>query len=150
MNGDINMTDKKGYTLIELLIVIALFSILLSIALPNLAFYRNIMERQEISEFKKDLLFARNSAIVENKSYTVAFNHERNSYNIKTGSRPPIKSKTFNHGLKLTENKLANSFIFTPSGATANSNTIYINTKKDKRYVVTLTPATGRIEIKLE
>lgn len=144
------MTEKKGYTLIELLIVIALFSIFLSIAIPNLNFYRNIMEKQEIAEFKKDLLFARNSAIVENRSYTVNFNHERNSYNIKTSNRPTVKSKTFSNGLKLFENNLVNSFTFTPSGATGNSNTIYIDTKKNKRYVVTLTPATGRIEIRLE
>ncbi|NLY47078.1 MAG: type II secretion system protein [Tissierella sp.] len=145
------MTEKKGYTLIELLIAIALFSILLSIAIPNFNFYTNLREKQEIAEFKKDLLFARNSAIVENRYYIVYFNHSENSYIIKTGeASPTIKSKTFGQGLKLDIDNLVGSFTFTPSGATGNSNTLYINARKNRRYVVTLTPATGRIEIKFE
>lgn len=151
MNGDIDMRKNSGYTLIELLIVIALFSTILSIAIPNLGFFKNLMEKQEIVELKKDLLFSRNSAIVENKYYIVYFNHKENSYTIKTSeTSPAIKSKTLGQGLKLDKNNLVGNFTFTPSGATGNSNTLYINTRKNKRYAISLTPATGRIEIKIE
>ena len=146
------MTAKKGYTLIEILIVVALFSILLSICFPNLSLFQNIREKQEISEFKKDLLFARNNAILENKRYIVYFYYDTNSYSIKTSENSPtIKSKTFDHGLKLNGDKeVVGSFVFTPSGTTDNSGTIYIDTIKNKNYIITLTPVTGRIEIKLE
>ncbi len=151
MNGDIDMRKNSGYTLIELLIVIALFSTILSIVIPKLGFFKNLMEKQEIAELKKDLLFARNSAIVENRYYTVYFNHNENFYTIKTSeSSSVIKSKTLGQGLKLDENNLVGNFTFTSSGATANSNTLYINARKNKRYVISLTPATGRIEIKIE
>lgn len=68
MNGDINMTARKGYTLIEILIVLALFfQFFLSLGLPNTKFYGRIREKQEIDEFRKDLLFSRNRAIIESK-----------------------------------------------------------------------------------
>ena len=145
------MTEKKGYTLIELLIVIALFSIFLSISLPNMSFFTAMRQKQEINEFKKDLLFARNSAIVENKSYRVSFYIDKNTYSIReSGKDKAIKSKTFSNGLKLNEDVIVGSFVFTPSGATGNSGSLYIEAMRNNRYKVTLTPATGRIEIKLE
>lgn len=152
MSGDINMTAKKGYTLIEILIVIALFSILLFICFPSLNLFQDIREKQEISEFKKDLLFARNSAIVENKRYMVYFNYNGNAYTIKKGENSPsIKNKTFNHGLQLNGGKeVVGSFVFTPSGTTDSGGTIYIDTIRNKSYIITLTPATGRIEIRLK
>ena len=151
MNGDINMTAKRGYTLIEILIVITLFSIILLIALPNMGFYRLILEKQEIAEFKKDLLYARNMAIVENESYIVYFFKHNNSYSIKTSeTNITIKSKTFGNGLKLDNIDIVGSFIFNPSGAAGNSNSIYINTSRDKVYEVRLSPVTSRVEIVLE
>ena len=151
MSGNINMTEKKGYTLIELLIVIALFSIVFAIALPNMSLFKAMREKQEINEFRKDLLFARNSAIVENRSYSVYFYIDRNTYSIKESERDiAIKTKTFSNGLKLNEDDIVGSFTFTPSGATGNSGTVYIDTIRNSRYKITLTPATGRIEVKLE
>lgn len=143
------MTVRKGYTLIEILIVIALFSILVSMIIPKLSFFNILSERQEIAELKKDLLYAREMAIIENKSYMVYFFHDKNSYSIKTSEAGPvIKSKTFDSGLKLNIDN--GSFIFNPSGAAGKSNTIYINTNRNKRYAISLSPATSRIEIKLE
>lgn len=145
------MTARKGYTLIEILIVIALFSILLSLALPNLNFYLNFMERQEMEEFRNDLLYARNMAILENRYYIVYFFQDLNAYMIKTGEHSPaIKNKTFNNGLRLSKNSTTTNFTFTSTGAPANSGTVYIVNRKGRRYRVTLSPATGRIEVKLE
>ncbi|MDR7870021.1 MAG: GspH/FimT family protein [Tissierellaceae bacterium] len=144
------MTAKKGYTLIEILIGIALFSILFSIAMPNTNYFKDMMEKQEIVEFKKDLLYARNMAIVENRTYFVYFFKDQNSYSLKLSeTSPPIKSKTFGSGLKLNNNAVG-SFIFKPSGTSGNSNTIYINTRRNERYVVTIAPAANKINIVLE
>ena len=142
------MTAKKGYTLIEILIVIALFAILFSISFPSTNFYRTMMERQEIAEFRKDLLYARNMAIIDNRSYYVNFTMVDNSYSVDIGMSKTIKKKAFGHGLKL--NSGAEPFIFLPSGASDNASTIYINTNRNTRYRISLTPATSRIEIKLE
>ena len=142
------MTYKKGYTLIEILIVIALFLVLFSISFPSTNFYKKILERQEISEFRKDLFYARNMAIIDNKSYYVNFTMIDNSYSVDIGMTKTIKKKAFGHGLKL--NNAAEPFIFLPSGASDNAGTIFINTDRGERYRVSLTPATSRIEIILE
>lgn len=145
------MTERKGYTLIEILIVIALFSILLSMGLPNMRLFRAMKEKQELTEFRKDLLYARNMAIVENKRYHVFFFHDDDKYIIKTTeTSPPIKTKTFSQGLSFCNNNKVANFIFNPSGTTGNSNTIFIDTDLNNRYRISLTPATGRIEIYLE
>ena len=148
MSGDIEMTAKKGYTLIEILMVIALFSIILSLAIPNMGFYKDILEKQEISELKKDLLYARNLAIVDNKTYTVYFKKDENSYFIKAkDSDSIIKNKTFSNGLKLDNKDVLGSFIFNPTGAAGNSNTLIIKTSRHKRYEIKLSPVTSRIAV---
>lgn len=150
MNGDIDMKAKKGYTLIEIVVVIALLGIILSIALPNMNFYKKFMEKQEIAEFRKDLLYARSMAIIENTRYYVNFSKENNSYSINTGeTSPTIKRKVFANGLKLNNNEVGH-FIFNPSGAAGNSNTIYIKSNRNQMYVISLSPATSRIEINLQ
>lgn len=149
MSGNIDMTAKKGYTLIEILIVVALFSIILSIAVPKMGFYRILLEKQEISELKKDLLYARNMAIVDNKSYTVYFKQEDNSYYIKAkNSDSIVKNKTLSSGLKFDNKDLVGSFIFNPTGAAGNSDTLIIKTSTNKKYEIKLSPVTSRIEIK--
>ncbi len=151
MNGDINMTARKGYTLIEILIVLALFSIFLSLGLPNTKFYGRIREKQEIDEFRKDLLFSRNRAIIESKNYIVYFYNDENCYRIKTSETSPvIKKKVFQHGLKLENTNLVPFFEFKPTGSTANANTLYLKNSRNQRYKVTLTPATGRVTFVLE
>lgn len=151
MSGDTNMAARKGYTLIEILIVLALFSILLYIAVPNTKFYGRIREKQEIAEFRKDLLFARNKAIIESKNYIVYFYNDENCYRIKTSENGPvIKKKEFQYGLKLENTNLVPYFIFKPTGATANANTLYLKNNRNQRYKVSLTPATGRITFILE
>lgn len=145
------MTVRKGYTLIEVLIVVALLSILLSICVPNLKVYKRIMVKQEISELKRDLLYARNNSIAKNKSHIVYFCNDTNSYSLTTGEdNKVIKSKTFISDLRLNKDDKHTSFIFTPSGTVASSNTVYIYTEGNKRYSISLTPVTGRIGIYFE
>lgn len=144
-------TSSKGYTLIEVLMVIALLSILLAIAIPNMGFYRRIGENQEIRELKKDMLFARNRAIAENRIYFVHFVPSINSYEIRREAFGPIvKSKTLGKGLLIEDREIGRPIGFTPNGTTIDSGTIYIKSSRGQRYVLTVTPATGRIGIRLE
>ncbi|MBC8590586.1 type II secretion system protein [Wansuia hejianensis] len=144
------MGDRKAYTLIELILVLALLFIIVAMTIPNTNFYLSIAKNQELKELKKDLLFARNKAIIESQVYIVSFDSKDNRYIIKTKKKSsPIKVKKLEHGIKLNEEISVKSIYFLPSGATENSNTIYLQDKNKKKYEVTITPVTGRVEIKI-
>lgn len=78
------MGDRKAYTLIELILVLALLFIIVAMTIPNTNFYLSIAKNQELKELKKDLLFARNKAIIESQVYIVSFDSKDNRYIIKT------------------------------------------------------------------
>ena len=62
---EVAMKNKLAFTLVELIIVIALIGILLLIALPNSEYFNKLKEMAEIKEFRRDVLLARNKAIME-------------------------------------------------------------------------------------
>lgn len=143
------MRAKKAYTLIELLLVLAILSIISLLAIPDSEILLRMRERQEIEELRKDLLFVRNRAIVEAENYEVLFSREENKYYIKhRKSGLTIKTKEFKHGIKISINNMDASFQFNRNGNTGKGGTIYLRDRKNNRYHLTLTPATGRMELK--
>lgn len=65
--------NEKGFTLIELMIVVAIIGILAAIAIPQFAAYR---ERAYIASMKADchsIKIAEEAYFVDNDSYTTAF-----------------------------------------------------------------------------
>lgn len=143
--------NREGFTLIEMIIILTLISIIFSIAYPNRNFYRSIKEKREMEEFRKDLLFARNKAIVESRDYMVYFHLDENGYEIRKSENSPIfKKKTFQYGLKLEPTNLVKSFTFKSNGTTTGGNTLYFRDSYNNKYKVTLTPATGRVTFFLD
>lgn len=138
---------KKAYTLIEVLLVIALISIITSIFIPNTRMFQNIKAKNEIKEFRKDLLFARNAAILENSYYYIYFEIDKNRYFIKKATtESPIKTKDFDHGISLDNRSNITVLQFNPNGRPGNSGSIYLTDLNNKAYKITVTPATGRID----
>lgn len=150
MRININM-QHKGYTIIELLIALALFSIFLSIAVPKVSMFNRIKEQQELREFKKDILYARNKAIVEGKRYTVYLNYENNSYdisyNISQNKSERLKEYKFQYGLKLIRNPDLTKFSFTRFGTPGNASSIYLVDSKNNLYKLSVAPTTGKVSL---
>ena len=77
------LRSKQGFTLIEMLIVIAIIGILTSVAIPNFSRWK---EKYEINgETKKvyfDLLLAHSTAISNNHNVLVTFNSIKHSYKV--------------------------------------------------------------------
>lgn len=148
----INTNRHKGYTLIEILIVLAIFSIIISIAAPKIVIFNRIKEQQELREFRRDILYARNRAIIDNKRYTVYLNYEDNSYfircNISTNEWQTIKNYKFQYGIKLIRNPKHSKISFTGSGTASVADSFYISDSKDNRYVLTVAVNTGKVTIK--
>ncbi len=94
-------SKKKGYTLIELIVVLALFSLLLTIAIPNSKAFKTYNQNQQLRVMEKDLRQARNTAIIENRSIFAEFLVEKNAYVIKYSENERIIERKLDNGVKL-------------------------------------------------
>lgn len=140
--------SKYGYTLVELLTVIALFAIILSIGFPSLKSYYITRERIELMEFKRNIEFARNSAIVQNCNYVVNLYKSGNKYEVQKISKGITTIKTVElNSIRLINDNLKNSVNFTPSGAPSQAGTIILNDRKDRKIEITIEVATGKVNI---
>lgn len=143
------MKKYKGYTLIEILVVLTLLSILLSMAVPNLSLYRDIRENMELERLKKDLLFARNSAILESVDYYITFDHLKNSYYIQSNKDNKIIKRVYlKSGIKLNDRSRKVVFHFKRNGKTGNSDILNFKNRKGEFLELVLTPVTGNISIR--
>lgn len=146
------MTSRRAYTLIELLIVLALLSLMGAIAIPNLGIINNFKEKQEFNELKRDLLYSKNKAITENCHYEINIDIKLNNYEIiDRGTNTRIKIKPLQSGLKFIQAKdtTTNTIKFSPTGAPSISGTFVIQRRNEDRYKFSIVPVTGKLNIYL-
>lgn len=149
MNGNINKI--KGYTLVELIVVIALIGIVLSIAIPSIKMVFSTSEKKELMEFKRDLIFARNSAVMENGIYSIELNIVKNQYSVinhKVSDKKLVKKKEFVNGIILEADNLDHHVTFYPTGSVEKAGSIKLSNRKNEKIYITITPATGKINLK--
>lgn len=149
MSGNTNKV--RGYTLVELIVVIALIAIVLSIAIPSIRVIFITSEKKELMEFKRDLIFARNSAVMENSIYTIEFNLEKNQYSMIRGkgiNKIVTKEKKFVNGIKLKNDNLDHYVTFYATGSPEKAGTIELTNKNNDKIYITVVPATGKINLK--
>lgn len=152
MNGNIENPNKYGYTLVELLVVLALIGIVLSIAIPSINLIFVNFEKKELMEFKRDMNFARNRALMENGVYTIRIDIPGNKYYIleESDKKSVVKEKEFSNGIRFTVNNLDHSISFYPTGSTSKVGTIRLTNKKDQDIEITITMATGKVNLKID
>ncbi len=147
------MDRYKGFTLIELVVVLALFSLLFSIAMPSFKVLYNYEQDQELKEFRKNILFARNQSIVKGEPHRVAFDYERNYYVIESNGKN-IQSHYFKNGVQLIlkpfnlEDSGVIEVEFGRNGVPNHSGTVFIRLDNKKIYGLSVTPATGKVNLK--
>lgn len=145
-----NKSNKQGYTLVEVLVVLALITIVLSVSIPSFSLVFNTAEKKELMEFRRDLIFARNKSVIENLIYTVKLNNINNSYQIIRNDKKLsiIKDKELSHGIALKKNNFGNVIDFYPTGAPKIGGSIELRNRKGQRIEITITPATGKVNLK--
>lgn len=145
---DFNMNSRGAFTLIEILIVLALFLLFSSIAIPNIGMLNHAKESKELREMKTDLLYTRNQAIVGSRTLKFKWDYANNGYRITSlDEKEVIKSHRCESGIKIIENPKINEFIFSPRGTPSYSDTISIVDSKNGRYHLSVAPATGKITL---
>lgn len=148
--------DKKtcnyGYTLIELLVVLALFAIVLSIGIPSINIIFNTSEKNELVRFKRDIVYARNSAIIENTVYMLYVDKDNNGYKItKVGKTPTlVRDVQFCNGIIIKGNNFNSEVNLYQTGTTSKIGTIELTNRKKQKIEITITIATGKINLYID
>lgn len=144
------MGNNRGITLVEVIMVISILSIILLISTlkgNTLLAYR---ERKELREFTNDINYARNRAIIESTLYSVNLRPVDNYYIICKFDvfDEVIKMKKFTSGIKIKNTSIHNNEItFNYSGAPKDPKTLYLESRKGEQIRITITPATGKVNI---
>lgn len=144
------MNKNRGITLIELIIVISIMSVVLLISTLKGNIILNYKERKELKEFKNDFNYARNKAVIESTRYSVMLRPEKNSYTIykHKNFKEIVERKELINGIKIKSTNIkGNEIIFNRSGSPEIAGTIYLENKKGKKIRITVTPATGKVNI---
>ncbi|OLS03926.1 type II secretion system protein [Tissierella creatinophila] len=147
------MKNRTAYTLVEIIVVIALLGIIIAMTIPHTNYFKAIRESLEIKELKRDILFTRNKAIIDSKIYRIKFIEDDNSYTISTGSASEsitIKTKHFEHGIKLNTKEGSKTFIFNSNGTTTDSGTIYFLDRLGNQHKLSITPVSCKVNIEKE
>ncbi len=83
------MKDPKGYTLIEVLLVVVLFGIVATAVFPNLKqFYGRAVFDSTVQRLLKTVEYARARAVMENTFLRLSCNTAEQTYELQIQSRP--------------------------------------------------------------
>ncbi len=144
--------DIKGFTLIEILLIMSILSILLTIPVLNNKFVFNFIEKKEIKEFRDDICNARNKAIIESKLYSVSILVNSNSYAIYNYDpyKKLIKIKELNN-LTIKRTTINNNeIVFGALGIPIETGSIFLTNKKGEEIEITVTPVTAKVNVYMD
>ncbi len=109
-------------------------------------------EKRELREFASDIQYTRNRTIVESSMYSIIIYPNKNYYVVThhaSTARQVIKRKELTKGIKLISTNIPNNeIIFTYTGRPLNAGTIYLEDSKGKIIEISVTPVTGKVNIK--
>lgn len=135
--------DRKGYSLVEMLVVIAIIGVLLSVAMPYWAKYRqNSNLRTAARAVAADIFAMKQRSAGEMINYRITFDQNGNSYsmiNTSTGNTVQTRNiSDFGEGITITAVTFGSSRINFETRGTASPGAVTLKNSKDSTATVTV------------
>ena len=130
---------KRAFTLIELIISLAIISLISSIILIKSGIIPKLQERKEIKNLQSDINYCREKSLVTGFNYEIEISNEH--YQIRRSDDNIIVKEVY---FKYLKANVDNIFVFRPTGSVKGARKIYF-TSKNKEYSIIVSPIAGRI-----
>lgn len=141
------MRAERGFSLIELMLCVALIGILLKVALPRFNFSKQYVARASARRIVGDLRFARHLAIMNGTPYIVVFDPALSQYklykNSVSGANQVTETRQLATSIILSGNS---SFTFQNTGQVTQGTSLGVSSG-GYTWTITVTPATGYIHM---
>jgi type II secretion system protein H len=150
----VKVTTTRGFSLVEVLVVIAILAVVLAIAAPNFTAYRdNTNLREAARSISSDMQLAKQRAVSESRNYLINFDEAANTYTLQQETAPNLIIYTKTVGAGNTAIKILGTPTF-PSGnvtfqSRGTSTFGSLQLKNDRRPLVATisTQITGRVRV---
>ncbi|WP_058990577.1 prepilin-type N-terminal cleavage/methylation domain-containing protein [Anaerococcus rubeinfantis] len=130
---------KRAFTLIELIVSLAIISLISSIILIKSGVIPKLQERKEMENLQADINYCREKSLVTGFSYEIEI--LKDSYQIRReDDNKFVKEVYFKH----VKANVDNIFVFRPTGSVRGASKIYF-TSKNNEYSIIVAPIAGRI-----
>lgn len=153
--------NQNGFTMIELVVTLAIFGIMLAIALPSFLSYLPTMRLKGAArDISSTLQSARMEAVSRNANCNVSFNINNKSYTVSCINITTTLPTDISFGWGTDVNKdiggdslpsdgvaLNNDTCYFTSRGTVNSGSIYIRNTKNQSYAIVISSG-GRVDIR--
>lgn len=137
---------QKGFSLVEVMIVIAILAILLAIAVPSFQrFAINSDLRSAARDIAGDFFLCKERAIAENATYTITFNVGANTYAIVCPDTRTKTPATFRPNNIVLQSASTTAYTFQPRG-TVTAGNIALTNSRNSTATITIN-ITGRTSV---
>lgn len=128
--------NKQGFTLVEILIVLAVITILLVFTIGGLDKIRGAMQQQMFfDQLRADLYFAKSYAFGHDQRVTVRFQPEENKYIIRAESDHILIERTLPSGIVISKSNLLTVDML-PTGTVNRFGKVTFQTKKNSVHLI--------------
>ena len=146
------LCGRKGYTLIELIIVTTLISILTAIAIPNFPLLSGRQLAGTAWKIAGDVRLARSEAVITGQTCRITFYVAEGNYRFASAKETRLSELpegiTFPTSTTFAKDSSGNPYIqFNPLGRPSGGGTVTLQSESgEKRYII-VTPVTGRVRV---
>lgn len=141
------ISNEKGYTLIELIVVLAILGIMSAVILPKIHLIERYKLKSQAETLAEDIRYTQRLAMSENANYYFQIQKKENSYNIRSGNIKDknVKKIYLSKDIKFTEESKS-EIKYTSKGTPGMSGTIRL-TSNNYRVEITIRPSSGRVTV---